>query len=587
MQNNTKTTLKIYLKATLKYKWSLFLIILGITAASIFNVLIPWYFKKFFDVITTQGEGVGEIVGQLFSILAIIAVLEGIMWIFWRIATFTASYFQPKVMADLNNSSFEYLHKHSFNFFNNTFVGSLVKKVKWFSRSFETITDKIFWSLLPLMVNIILIVYILWQRSFWLGFAILGWTAIFLGINWVFTRYKLKYDIEKATQETKITGVLADTITNQNNIKLFNGYKREVNNFRDITETLRKLTKFTWNLSDYFEALQGFLMAAFEVGSIYLAIHFWQQGILTIGDFVLLQSYLFNIFHRVWDFGRIIRQIYEALADAAEMTEILETPHEIQDAMTATELKVNRGEIDFQNVVFCYHQTRKVLDNFNLKIQSRERVALIGSSGAGKTTIVKLILREQELTDGAIFIDEQNIAKVTQESLRGNISMVPQDPILFHRTLMENIRYSKPEASDEEVIRASKLARCHDFIQELPEKYNSYVGERGIKLSGGERQRVAIARAILKNSPILILDEATSSLDSSSEKLIQEAIEELMKDKTVIVIAHRLSTIRQMDRIIVVDEGKIVEMGKHNELLSQSDGKYKKLWDIQAGSFSS
>jgi ATP-binding cassette subfamily B protein len=286
-----------------------------------------------------------------------------------------------------------------------------------------------------------------------------------------------------------------------------------------------------------------------------------------------------------WDFGKIIRKIYEYLAEAEEMTVILNTPHEIVDIRGSKELVVKSGKIEFENVDFYYNKGRKIINKLNLVIKAKETVALIGSSGAGKTTLVKLLLRMHDINKGKILIDNQDISKVTQESLRENISLVSQDPILFHRSLMENIRYGKFEATDKEVMEAAKLAHCHEFISNLSQGYGTYVGERGIKLSGGERQRVSIARAILRNAPILILDEATSSLDSESENLIQNALEELMKNKTVIVIAHRLSTIKKADRIMVVDNGKISEEGSHSKLIDSKDGIYKKLWELQVGGF--
>ena len=261
------------------------------------------------------------------------------------------------------------------------------------------------------------------------------------------------------------------------------------------------------------------------------------------------------------------------------------TPHEIKNTDTATALKISKGEIKFKNVTFNFNENKAVLDNISCLIKPGEKIALVGPSGAGKTTFIRLILRLYNLTSGEIFIDNQNISQITQESLRENISLVPQDPILFHRTLKENIRYGKPSASDEEVVRASKLAHCDDFIENLPNKYETLVGERGVKLSGGERQRVAIARAILKNAPILILDEATSSLDSHSEALIQEALDNLMKGCTTIAIAHRLSTIRKMDRIIVMEDGKIAEEGTHEDLANRESGIYKELWELQVGGF--
>jgi len=585
MEQNIRKTLKHYLKASLKYKVSGFLIIFSVITGSFVGVIIPLYYKKFLDLISVAGVDKSLSVPALVRILIYIIVLNLITWIGWRIATFTSSYFQPKVEADLNNKSFAYLHKHSFVFFNNNFTGALVKRVKWFSRAFVEISDRVIWNLLPLVVALTVIIVVLFNRSVYLGWAVSGWLFLFLTVNVVFTRYKLKYDIQRSEKESETTAVLADTITNHNNIRLFGGYQRELKSFSFVIEQLRKIKKFTWNLSDIFEAIQSFMMISFDIGLMYLAMRLWQRNILTVGDFILIQAYLINMFHRTWDFGKHIRKMYEALADAEEMTVILSTPHEIQDIIKAKKLQVDKGEIEFKNVNFCYRQTRKVFDDFNLKIKSGEKIGLVGPSGAGKTTVIKLLMRQHNITDGEIIIDGQDIAKVTQGSLRNNISLVPQNPILFHRTLIENIRYGKPNATNQEIIEASKNAHCYDFINKFDEKYNTYVGERGVKLSGGERQRVAIARAILRNAPILILDEATSSLDSHSELLIQDAIDKLMQNKTVIVIAHRLSTIRKMDRIIVIDEGKIIEQGTHEELLKKTKGKYKKLWHLQVGSF--
>jgi ATP-binding cassette subfamily B protein len=267
------------------------------------------------------------------------------------------------------------------------------------------------------------------------------------------------------------------------------------------------------------------------------------------------------------------------------MVELMALPHGIIDRSGAKALKVKKGALAFEGESFKYPTGQTVLKYLDLTIKPGEKVALVGPSGAGKSTIVKILFRFYDLTKGRILIDGQDIAKVTQDSLRDAISLVPQEPILFHRTLKENIRYGRPEASDEEVVLAAKQAHCHDFISGLEKGYETYVGERGVKLSGGERQRVAIARAILKNAPILVLDEATSSLDSESEHLIQDALQTLMQGKTVIVIAHRLSTIMQMDRIIVLEDGAVADTGTHHELLKTEGGLYKKLWQLQAGGF--
>jgi len=584
MKENTKKTLKIYWQAAGGYKPSGWLMLVTLCLATGLDVVIPLYYKQFFDYLAGSGPR-DLLVRGLIATLMIIAALSFLQWLLWRVTSFAATHFQTRIIADLSNKCFAYLHRHSFSYFNNNFSGSLVKRVKWFTSAFEAVADKVTWNLLPLAINIFFIAIILLGVNIYLGLGVIVWVVIFLILSWAFTKYKLKYDIRRSETETETTGLLADTITNNANVKLFNGYGREVESFAQVTERLRRLRNWCWNLGNIFEAMQGFLMVVMEIGIFYFAILLWQKNALTIGGFVLIQSYILNIFTRVWDFGRTLRNIYEHLADAEEMTVILNTPQEIQDIPGAKNLKVTTGKIEFKDVTFNYNETRSILKNFNLLIEPQARLAVIGPSGAGKTTIIKLLFRMHDVTGGQILIDGQDIARVTQESLWQNISLVPQDPILFHRTLMENIRYGKPKATDDEVVEAAKAAHCHEFISSLSEGYNTFVGERGIKLSGGERQRVAIARAILRNAPILVLDEATSSLDSHSEKLIQDALDKLMKEKTVIVIAHRLSTIRKMDRIIAVDKGGIVEDGSHDELLKKPSGVYSKLWKLQAGGF--
>lgn len=584
MKYFTKETIKIYWQHVKKFKFSFYFVLFFIMGASAINAIVPLYFKSFFDTLTADlpKDSVYE---SLFSILVTILFFELLQWLFWRIAGFTNVYFQTHVMADLDNTSFKYLHRHSFFFFNNNFTGSLVKRLNYFSRAFEGIADRLVYDIVPIIVNIAIITTVLSFKNSILGIAISTWLVIYIFINIFVAKYKMRYDLAASTAQTKATGDLADTITNNANVKLFEGYDREVEIFGGLNDKVRRARKFSWNMETFFESIQAFLMIILQFGFFYIGLRLWRQGSFTLGDFVLLQSYVLIVMMRVWNFGNVLRRLYRNFADAEEMTEILNTPHDIVDVKNAKELVVDRGDIEFNRVVFCYYKTRKVLDNLSLTIKAKEKVALIGPSGAGKTTIVKLLLRNHDLDGGKILIDGQNISRVTQTSLWHNISLVPQDPILFHRSLLENIRYGQPSASDQDVIAAAKAANCHEFIESFPEGYQTYVGERGVKLSGGERQRVAIARAILRNSPILVLDEATSSLDSASEGLIQDALGKLMQNKTVIVIAHRLSTIRKVDRIIFVDEGGIKESGRHEELVKQKDGHYRRLWELQAGGF--
>ena len=565
-------------------KWLLFITMGAMISANIVMVIIPLFYKQFFDIIAANGDK-AIIAQKLFSIVFFVLGFNGLLWLCYRTASIANNYYQPKVMSTLKQQSYDHLMLHSYSFFVNNFAGALVQKVNRFSRAFERINDVLLWNLLPLAVRVISIFIVVFFINKWIALIILIWAVIFLSCNIIFSRWKLKYDIRAAEFDSKATGYLSDTISNQNSVQLFNGYNFESAGYKKITNEQAKTVLFAWNLDSVIEGVQSFLGFAIEFVLFFYAIKYWQQGLVTIGVFVLLQAYVVNIIDQLWGFTRIVRDLYQSYADSKEMVEILLLPHDIKDKPGAKELVTIKGEIEFKNLNFAFNETRKVLEDINLIIKPGEKVALIGPSGAGKTTFVRLLLRLYAPTSGKIVIDGQDIAQTTQDSLRKNVSMVPQDPVLFHRTLAENIAYGARGAQMEEIEAAAKLAHCDDFIANLPNKLSTFVGERGIKLSGGERQRVAIARAILKNAPILVLDEATSSLDSHSEMLIQDALSNLMKGKTTIVIAHRLSTIQKMDRIIVVDHGKIIEQGSHSELLKNENSLYKKLWELQAGGF--
>ncbi|MBI5023267.1 MAG: ABC transporter ATP-binding protein [Candidatus Magasanikbacteria bacterium] len=583
MKQRTKQTLQLYWSQMRNYKFLLFFMLLALGIATVLEIIIPIFYKQFFDILTSAQPS-STIATALMNTLFMILAINAISWIIYRFTTFTSDYFQPHVSADLLQYAYKYLQRHSYNFFTNRFVGSLVRKVTKLSRAFQTFADRTYWHLFTLAIRIIGATIVLYLFNHTVAYILFVWTIIFIAINYFFSVWKLKYDTARSAKDTETVAVLADAVTNQVNIQLFNGFTFEFGRFKKVTDELQKLQTLTWNLGSIIEGIQAALFIAVEFLLMYFAIKFWQQGNLTVGDFVLIQSYLLSLINRLWDVGRHIRDIYESFADAEEITEILNTPHEIIDAPNAKTLVVKKGEIKFKKVNFSFHQTRRVLQDINLVIKSGEKIALIGPSGAGKTMLMKALFRFHDIDNGDILIDGQSIKKINQESLHDNLSLVPQDPILFHRSLMENIRYGQRKATDKEVLAAAKLAHCDDFIINLPQKYATFVGERGIKLSGGERQRVAIARAILKNSPILVLDEATSSLDSHSEAMIQDALAMLMKNKTVVVIAHRLSTIRQMDRVVVIKNGRIFEQGTHDELLAK-DSLYKHLWQIQAGGF--
>jgi ATP-binding cassette subfamily B protein len=584
-KNLTKQTLKIFWQHSKKYNWQIVIILFGVFLVTAITTYIPLLYRKLINLLILGNTP--EILKQAISIIFFILAINFFKIISWRATNFVNNYFQPKVMADLTNTCYKYLQKHSQGFFTSNFIGSLVTKVKRYERAFERISDQITFDLGRTLLDTSMIVAVLFWQFPQFAMVIALWAVLFVIFSYKYSVYKLPYDLKRATADSETTAQLADSMTNNINIKLFTSYEKENKKFSDVTNIQFKLRKKSWDLGTLGDLVQAFLMIILEFIIIYWAVKLWNRGILLVGDIALLQVYLTRMFDKLWSVGKNIRDIFEALADGNEMTEMLLEKHEVADDKNALELKVQNGQITFNNVNFHYQKEQTVFENFNLSIQAKERVALIGPSGGGKSTIVKLLFRFIDIQKGEICIDGQNISKVTQDSLRENISLVPQDPILFHRSLMENIRYGKPTASDQEVIEAAKKSHAHEFISKTREGYQTFVGERGIKLSGGERQRVAIARAILKNAPILVLDEATSSLDSESEMFIQEALKDLMQNKTVIVIAHRLSTIMQMDRIIVLENGKIVEEGKHQELLKMQEGTYQRLWQIQAGGFTS
>jgi ATP-binding cassette, subfamily B, bacterial len=581
MKKTTQQTLSFYWKHLKPVKLLATLNILGIIVGVIMAMTFPVLYKLIIDEMTMT-ENLQDSVSNLMWILGAILIVDAVATLAWRVSGYSASTLQPRVMANVADECFEVLHKHSFRFFNNNFTGSLVKKINRMSRAFEGIADQITFEFIPVLVRTSIAISVLFYLDVLLGSILLVWAIFFIIVNYIFSLYKLKhFDLPKVKADSAVTAQLADSITNHSNTKLFSNQEPEVKRFKLVTRDWYKKTKKSWFFSQHAELVQSILMIAVNITIFYFAIQLWADGKLTVGDFALIQYYLMELFRQLWDFGRNIRRFYEHLADAEEMTEILNLPVEVTDIKDANELIVNHGQIEFKNIGFSYEDDNQIMKKLSLKVKPSEKVALIGPSGGGKTTLTKLLLRLFDIQKGQVLIDGQDISQVTQESLRRNIALVPQDPVLFHRTLLENIRYGNMEASDEAVIAAAKMANCDDFIQTFPKGYKTYVGERGVKLSGGERQRIAIARAMLSNAKILILDEATSNLDSESEQLIQDALAKLTHNKTTLVIAHRLSTIVHMDRIIVLEKGKIREEGSHQTLIRTEGSLYKQLWSLQ------
>ncbi len=575
--------LKYFWQVIRQYKVSFFTVIILTITSCIFDIYIPLQYLKLWNVLSANNFTLIKVAQ---SIILSVLFLNLLRWAIRRVNGFVNAYFEAGVIAGLRNQAFSYMIGHSNSFFANNFGGSLVRKINKYANAFEHLNDRLVFDVLPLIVRgigtVIAVYTLLPKYAYILGV----FCFIFLLTIYVFTKYKLKYDVIASEWDTKTTGVLSDSISNHSSIQLFTGHEYEENRVKEVVGKQRKATAFNWYLWETLGGgIGGFYSVAIEFIIFWTALGDWKLGLMTLPIMVLLQSYLIRLLENLWSFASIVRSYYESFANAQEMALVMEKPYEIVDQPKIFAENI-KGEVIFDNVTYIYKNNEvKVLDNFSLKIPAGQKIAIVGSSGAGKTTFVRLLMRLFNLTSGKIMIDGIDISKISQKNLREKIGFVPQDPVLFHRTLMENIRYGKRNATDEEVLRAAQLANCEDFIKSLPQGYETYVGERGVKLSGGERQRVAIARAILKNAPILVLDEATSSLDSQSEYLIQDALHKLIQGKTTIVIAHRLSTIREMDRIVVLEKGEIIEDGTHEELTERKDGLYKKLWDLQAGGF--
>jgi ATP-binding cassette subfamily B protein len=569
----------------MEYKWSFYLtfIFYGIRIFLI-SVLKAVYFKKIIDILSGPTRASGIVSHELmFLVVVNILILLG-DFIFSRLGAWAIVYFQSNLMRELSDYSFEKIINNSYNFFSNRFVGSLVTKSRRFVRAFEVMHDTTVYNFWTTFITLTGIFVVLFIQASSIAFIFLIWVVLYIVVISLFLKKRMGYDMAKAEADSRVGGRLADVFSNIFALKVFSANGREENSFRDVTQNEQKHRDKSWYFQNLQDAVQAGLMVLVQSIVLYIIIKLWIAGAMTTGTVVLIQTYLIIMFDQLWNLGKAFQRFMESVADMKEVIDIFETQSDILDSENPDKSRMKEGSIDFKNVSFFYDSGQAVFENFNLQIKSGEKIGLVGHSGAGKSTITKLLLRFVDVSSGSILIDGQDIRNVKQDDLRDAISYVPQEPMLFHRTISENIAYGKPNATQEEIIEAAKKAHAHEFISTIQNGYDTLVGERGVKLSGGERQRVAIARVMLTETPILILDEATSSLDSISESYIQDAFNELMKGKTTIVIAHRLSTIQKMDRIIVLDRGAIIEEGTHKELLAKN-GVYADLWNHQTGGF--
>jgi len=473
---------------------------------------------------------------------------------------------------------------HSHQLFQNQFSGDLAAKIKDVMSGIpdllKILIDKFFGHLFTIVIAVGAVLLVDIKIAVALG----AWVVIFIVSSIIFSKRAKPLFDQVARKRSYVMGSFVDILSNMMSVRLYTTRKFEHEKVRFVLdEYIAADLKRDWYLLKVY-AFQGLSFIVYQIICLYLMVEGFKGGHLHSGDFVLILSLNISLVENLWSLSKDIGKFAEDIGDITQGLHVVLSPIEIQDKPDAKKLMVQHGQITFDSVHFSYKGTASLFENKTITIQSQQKVGLVGYSGSGKSTFVNLILRLYDIDSGAILIDGQNIADVTQDSLRASIGMIPQEPVLFHRTLMENIRYGNVHATDAQIIDAAKKAHAHDFIMQMSHGYETLIGERGVKLSGGQRQRIAIARAILKNAPILILDEATSQLDSIIESYIQESIGNLMHGKTTLVIAHRLSTLFNMDRILVFDNGRIVQDGTHKELLAQ-EGLYKQLCLAQAEGF--
>ena len=504
----------------------------------------------------------------------------------WRITLLAVWTMEINTHRDLYQRIFRHLTEQSLAFHANRFGGSLVSQTTKFTGAFEKFWDTLIFQMVPVITSVVAAIVIL-AFFFWQYAIFLAIMSIVFAVFVFYTSRKMAVlNTREAQASTAMNGRLADVITNVMAVKAHGHEEREDKSAYDLASKWRERSRDT--LIGFLRVSTGYSTMIVIINTVALTAAIWasERHFVSIATVYLAITYTFTVARQLWEMNNIMRSYNRIMGDAHDMSEILAIEPSVVDNGKKL-LLAKKGQIEFKNVTFTHDEGEgnTLFHDFSLNIHAGEKIGLVGHSGSGKTTLTRLLLRFSDLDDGSIEIDGQDISSATQASLRKSIAYVPQEPLLFHRSLRENIAYGKPNATDEEVRDAAKKAHATEFIDKLPQGFDTMVGERGVKLSGGQRQRIAIARALLKDAPILVLDEATSALDSESEKLIQASLTELMKNRTAIVIAHRLSTIQKMDRIVVLEDGTVKEDGSHQELLKLRGGIYAQLWAHQSGGF--
>jgi len=564
--------------------WRTALIVALALSSAMADVLTPLYAGRLIDAVAS-GAASDDIVwsAALTSFWLLIALGVGSTLlrqaVFQNIIVFTL-----KMMNEIVSNAFYRVQRFSTDWHANSFAGSTVRKVTRGMWAVDLLNDTLLVALLPSVVMLVGATALLGLHWPMMGLVVGAGSVLYIAVT---VAMSLGYVAPAArlgnAWDTRMGGALADSVSCNAVVKAFGAETREEARLARVVDKWRNRTRRTWVRGTLNGGLQGAMLVAMQAGILGVSLLLWSRNEASVGDITFALTMFFMLQGHLRDVGMHIRNLQRSVNDMEELVALEKQPLGVEDRPGAGEIRVTAGEIRFEDVTFRYGQHDTALyENFSVRIAPGERIGLVGHSGSGKTTFIKLIQRLYDVNGGRITIDGQDIAQAKQSSLRGQIAIVQQEPVLFHRTLAENIAYARPGATQDEIEQAARLASAHDFIMALPKGYATLVGERGVKLSGGERQRVAIARAFLADAPILILDEATSSLDSESEVLIQQAMDRLMEGRTTLVVAHRLSTVRALDRLLVMDHGRVIEEGSHEALIRLKNGLYRRLFERQA-----
>lgn len=581
-----KNNLKLYYDLAKRYKISFVVLILIATALEAAGLWEKFLYKEIIDQGTNFLEG--SLAAQVFiGILLSIALTYVVIIVTKSIGHWLKLHFmnrmETELIYDLKSKFFNHIVRLDHNFHTTHKTGSMISRLSRGSRAIEVITDFFVFNLAPLVLEVILLGGALIYFDYLTAISVVITAAIFIAFSLFMINRQKKANVASNDAEDVEKGLISDIFTNIDSIKYFGKEKVIQDKYSKFAEKAKTTKVAHWDYYRTLEAGQLFIVSLGTLAVVYFSIIKLLDGNMTIGTLAFIYTAYASLMGPLFGFVWGIRRFYEAMADFNALFEYDKIKNSIADKEKAKSLTVAEGEIEFRNISFKYH-SRNVVNNVSLKILPGERVALVGHSGSGKTTLIKLLYRLYDANKGNILIDKEDIKEFKQESLRSELSIVPQECILFDDTIYNNILFSRPNATREEVMKAIKFAQLDKFVSSLPKKESTIVGERGVKLSGGEKQRVSIARAILADKKILVLDEATSALDSKTEWEIQKALKKLMENRTSIIIAHRLSTIMHADKIVVMDKGRIVQLGKHRDLINEP-GQYRELWNLQKGGY--